>query len=41
MAVRKDDEELGRRLQAALNEMTASGELKALFARHGVQAVTP
>lgn len=41
MAVRKDDEELGRRLQAALNDMAASGELKALFARHGVQAVTP
>jgi ABC-type amino acid transport substrate-binding protein len=41
MAVRRDDEELGRRLQAALNEMVASGELKALFAQHGVQAVTP
>ena len=41
MAVRKDDEELGRRLQAALNEMSANGELKALFARHGVQVVTP
>jgi len=41
MAVRKDDEELGRRLQAALNEMAANGELKALFAKHGVQAVTP
>lgn len=41
MAVRKENEELGRRLQAALNEMSASGELKALFARHGVQAVTP
>jgi ABC-type amino acid transport substrate-binding protein len=41
MAVRKDDEELGRRLQAALNAMRANGELAALFARHGVQAVTP
>jgi ABC-type amino acid transport substrate-binding protein len=41
MAVRKDDEELGRRLQAALNEMVTNGELKALFARHGVQLVTP
>jgi len=41
MAVRKDDEELGRRLQAALNEMVANGELKSLFARHGVQLVTP
>ncbi len=41
MAVRKDDEELARRLQAALNEMAASGELAALFARHGVQATKP
>jgi ABC-type amino acid transport substrate-binding protein len=41
MAVRKDDEELGRRLQEALNALLASGELKALFARHGVQLVTP
>jgi ABC-type amino acid transport substrate-binding protein len=41
MAVRQGDEELARRLQAALNELSASGELKALFARHGVQAVTP
>ena len=41
MAVRKEDEELGRRLQAALNDMKASGELKTLFARHGVQVVTP
>jgi hypothetical protein len=29
MAVRKDDEDSARRLQAALNEMAASGELKA------------
>lgn len=41
MAVRKDDEELARRLQAALNEMSASGELAALFAKHGVKAVKP
>jgi ABC-type amino acid transport substrate-binding protein len=41
MAVKKGDEELARRLQAALNELAASGELKALFAKHGVQAVQP
>ena len=41
MAVRKDDTELAKLLQAAMNEMAASGELKAIFARHGVQVVTP
>ena len=41
MAVRKDDTEVARLLQAAMNEMAASGELKAIFARHGVQVVTP
>ncbi len=41
MAVRKGDEELARRLQAALNEMSASGELAALFAKHGVQRAKP
>lgn len=41
MAVRKDDEDLALRLQAALNELAASGELRALFARHGVQQVRP
>jgi cystine transport system substrate-binding protein len=41
MAVRKDDTELARALQAALNEMAASGEVKAIFARHGVQVVKP
>jgi ABC-type amino acid transport substrate-binding protein len=41
MAVRKGDEELARRLQAALNEMSASGELAALFAKHGVQVAKP
>lgn len=41
MAVRKDDEELARRLQAALNELSASGELAALFAKHGVQVARP
>jgi ABC-type amino acid transport substrate-binding protein len=41
MAVGKDGEELARRLQAALNELSASGELAALFARHGVTGVKP
>jgi ABC-type amino acid transport substrate-binding protein len=41
MAVRKDDIELARKLQAAMNEMAANGELKAIFARYGVQVVKP
>lgn len=41
MAVRKDNTEVAKMLQAALNEMHASGEIKAIFARHGVQVVTP
>jgi cystine transport system substrate-binding protein len=41
MAVRKDDTEMATRLQAAINEMAANGELKAIFARYGVQAVKP
>ena len=41
MAVRKDNVELARRLQAALNDMAASGELRTIFAKHGVQVVKP
>ncbi len=41
MAVRKDNTEVAKLLQAALNEMVASGEIKAIFAKHGVQVVTP
>jgi ABC-type amino acid transport substrate-binding protein len=41
MAVRSDDVEIARKLQAAINEMAASGELKAIFARYGVQVVKP
>jgi len=41
MAVRKDELEMARRLQAAMNELSASGELKAIFAKHGVQVVKP
>jgi ABC-type amino acid transport substrate-binding protein len=41
MAVRKDDIEIAKKLQAAINEMAANGELKAIFARYGVQMVRP
>jgi ABC-type amino acid transport substrate-binding protein len=41
MAERKDDEELARRLQAALNELTQSGELRAIFASYGVEVAQP
>eukprot|EP01034_Spumella_vulgaris_P038365 gene38365-47368_t len=37
MAVRKDDQDVARLLQAAVNEMRASGELQAIFAKHGVR----
>lgn len=41
LAVRKDDGEMALKLQAAINDMAANGELKAIFARHGVQVVQP
>lgn len=41
MAVRKDNTEVAKRIQSALNAMAADGELKAIFARHGVQVVKP
>ncbi len=41
MAVRKDNTDVARRLQEAMNAMADSGELKAIFARHGVQVVRP
>jgi ABC-type amino acid transport substrate-binding protein len=41
MAVKKDNVGLARQLQAALNDLAASGELKAIFAKYGVQAVRP
>jgi ABC-type amino acid transport substrate-binding protein len=41
MAVKKDNLGLARQLQAALNDMAASGELKTIFAKYGVQAVRP
>ena len=41
MAVRKEDTEMAKLLQAAMNELRESGEIKAIFARHGVQVVSP
>jgi ABC-type amino acid transport substrate-binding protein len=41
MAVKKDNLGLARQLQAALNDLAASGELKTIFAKYGVQAVKP
>ena len=41
MAVKKDNVALARELQAALNDLAASGELKTIFAKYGVQAVRP
>ena len=41
MAVRKEDQDVARLLQAAVNEMKASGELQAIFARHGVREQLP
>lgn len=41
MAVKKDETDTAKRLQAALNDMVASGELKTIFARYGVQVVAP
>ncbi|CAN7272482.1 MULTISPECIES: substrate-binding periplasmic protein [Duganella] len=41
MAVRKDDQDVAKLLQAAVNEMKASGELKAIFAKYGVHEQTP
>jgi ABC-type amino acid transport substrate-binding protein len=41
MAVRKDNQDVARLLQAAVNDMKASGELQAIFARYGVHEVLP
>ena len=41
MAVRKEDQEMAKLLQAAVNEMKASGELKAIFAKYGVHEQAP
>ena len=41
MAVKKNEPELARILQTATNELVASGELSAIFRKHGVQVVSP
>lgn len=41
MAVKKEARDLAQALQQALAELTASGEMGRIFARHGVQPVTP
>lgn len=41
MAIRKDEIDVAKKLQAAINEMAANGELKAIFAKYGVQVVKP
>jgi ABC-type amino acid transport substrate-binding protein len=41
MAVRKDARDLAEALQQALAELTASGEMAQIFAKHGVQPVAP
>jgi ABC-type amino acid transport substrate-binding protein len=41
MAVKKDNLGLARQLQAALNDLAASGELQTIFAKYGVHAVRP
>ncbi len=41
MAVKKDELELAKQLQAATNELFASGEMAKIFAKYGVQVVKP
>jgi cystine transport system substrate-binding protein len=41
LAVRKDDVEIAKLLQNAMNELAESGELKAIFGKYGVQVVKP
>ncbi|MFZ6773346.1 substrate-binding periplasmic protein [Undibacterium sp. SXout7W] len=41
MAVKKDNQELASRLQAAMNDLFASGEMLRIFAKHHVQIVKP
>ena len=41
MAVRKDARDLAEALQQAAAELTASGEMARIFAKHGVQPVAP
>lgn len=41
MAVKKNERELAQLLQTATNELIASGELSAIFAKYGVHVVAP
>lgn len=41
LAVRKDDVELAKALQAATNELVSSGRMAEIFSRHGVRFVKP
>lgn len=41
LSVKKENVELARALQAAVNELAESGELAKIFAKHGVSAVRP
>lgn len=41
MAVRKDDVEVAKLLQSAMNDLRSSGELQAIFAKYGVHLVQP
>ena len=41
MAVKKENTELAKKLQAAVNDLFATGEMAALFAKHGVKSVKP
>ncbi len=41
MSVKKENVELAQAVQKAVNELFESGEMSALFARHGVRSVKP
>lgn len=41
MAVKKDNIELARAVQQAVNELFDSGEMAALFSKHGVRSIKP
>lgn len=41
LAVKKENTELARVLQAAVNDLFESGEMAALFAKHGVRSIKP
>jgi ABC-type amino acid transport substrate-binding protein len=41
MAVKKENTELARALQQAVNELFDSGDMAALFNKHGVRSIKP